>query len=543
MKCVWLIVCIAVTIPLFGQNVVINEVLYDPAGSDTGNEWIELYNSSTQSIHLQGWQLEKAGTSFASVYIFDAVQLNAGEFLLIGESNVPDADITTDLAFQNGGSATDGIRLVSADGQYTDTVLYDAPNSNQLPDDITNPGASYAPDVSSGHSLARIQDGVDTDLAVEDFFECENPTPKAANFYPVDLALGVLQITVDGSEFQLSTVIYNLSTQTVDNSTATLDLWDASALLFTLLLPAIPAQDSIVVTHTWPAVASGYEQFVAIVNYQYDNQLGNNTAQASVLQGEAQLRINEVYCKPLSEEGEWLELLNCGQCGYVVDNFVISDASGGEIALSGRLEPGQFMVIVQDSLGFTQQFSVPSTAQVYQAASWTQLNNTQETLTLQDAWGTLFETVVYDAADVADGLSLERINPHLASQPDNWATCVPQPTPGEENSVYVAVMPVEVSFSAQPNPFSPSRGEHTMLQISLPEQLSRVTIRIYDLKGRLRRKIVNQQVLSAETELLWDGRDESNKRLHCGVYVMHLDAVALDDEKVYSRTETVVIGK
>ena len=26
-------------------QVVINEVLYDPTGSDTGNEWIELYNS------------------------------------------------------------------------------------------------------------------------------------------------------------------------------------------------------------------------------------------------------------------------------------------------------------------------------------------------------------------------------------------------------------------------------------------------------------------------------------------------------------------
>jgi flagellar hook assembly protein FlgD len=82
-----------------------------------------------------------------------------------------------------------------------------------------------------------------------------------------------------------------------------------------------------------------------------------------------------------------------------------------------------------------------------------------------------------------------------------------------------------------------------MLQISLPEQLSRVTVRIYDLKGRVRRKIVNQQVLSAETELLWDGKDDAGKRLTCGVYVMHLDAVALDDEKVYSRTETVVIGK
>jgi hypothetical protein len=533
----------AASLSLFGQDVVINEVLYDPAGSDTGNEWIEIYNASSEAVNLQGWQLQKAGTSFGTVYMFDGLQLNAGEYVLIGESNVPDADITTELAFQNGGSATDGIRLVSSDGQYTDTVLYDTPNTNQLPDDITNPGASFAPDVNSGHSLARMHDGLDTNLAADDFFDCDNPTPGEANFYPVDLALGALEIAVDGSEFQLSTVIYNLSTQPVDNSAATLDLWHASTLLFTLLLPAIPPQDSIVFTHTWPVTSSGYFQFSALVNYQYDSILDNNSAMSSILLGEAQLRINEIYCRPLNDEGEWLELLNCGQCGYCVDNFTIRDASGGNITLCGTLGPGEYMVIVQDSIGFSQHFSPPESAKVYQAESWTQLNNTQEVLSLQDAWDTVFEVVEYDASDLTDGLSLERINPFLAPQPDNWTPCIPQPTPGEENSVYVAVMPVGVSFSAQPNPFSPSRGEHTMLQISLPEQLSRVTVRIYDLKGRVRRKIVNQQVLSAETELLWDGKDDAGKRLTCGVYVMHLDAVALDDEKVYSRTETVVIGK
>ncbi|RLC51126.1 MAG: hypothetical protein DRZ79_03270, partial [Candidatus Cloacimonadota bacterium] len=102
---------------LFSQNIVINEVFYDPAGSDGGYEWIELYNAGDEAINMFGWKIQKAGAEFESAYLFEllAPTIHPGEYLLIGEEFVPDADITTDLGFQNGGSSTDGIRLVSSD--------------------------------------------------------------------------------------------------------------------------------------------------------------------------------------------------------------------------------------------------------------------------------------------------------------------------------------------------------------------------------------------------------------------------------------------
>ncbi|MBN2368566.1 lamin tail domain-containing protein [Candidatus Woesearchaeota archaeon] len=38
----------------------ISEIMYDPEGSDTGREWIELYNAGNDSINLSGWRFREA---------------------------------------------------------------------------------------------------------------------------------------------------------------------------------------------------------------------------------------------------------------------------------------------------------------------------------------------------------------------------------------------------------------------------------------------------------------------------------------------------
>lgn len=164
------------------SSVVINEVLYDAAGSDTGQEWIELFNAGSTNVVIEEWRIERGGTNFTSVFTFPSgTALAPGAFLLVGESSVTNADFIATLVFQNGGDATDGIRLVSAHGTVIDALLYDTPNSNSLPDESGNPGTSFAPDVSEGQSLARIPDGSDTHASSTDFRGVGTPTPRQAN--------------------------------------------------------------------------------------------------------------------------------------------------------------------------------------------------------------------------------------------------------------------------------------------------------------------------------------------------------------------------
>lgn len=162
-------------------SLVINEVLYDPEGADTGYEWIELKNISENPIDLVGWSIQTAGTTFSTKVTLPTYVIEPHTLILIGEPQVAVAQMRLpSLAFQNGGAETDGIRIVDPFGTIIDTLLYDSPNTNHLPDDSSLPSDTFAPDVSSGNSLVRVGTE-DHDSSSLDFVDSNILTPGAEN--------------------------------------------------------------------------------------------------------------------------------------------------------------------------------------------------------------------------------------------------------------------------------------------------------------------------------------------------------------------------
>lgn len=171
-----------------GAAVVINELYYDPTGTDTDHEFIELYNNGTADVDLTGWQIQWGGTTYAyGVYTIPAgTIIHAHDYLLLGGIYTQtDFGVTPDLIysfnFQNGSSAgggpTDAVRIFAPDSTH-DTCLYDSPNTNNLEGDAGNPAliTELCPDVVSGHSLGRATLGVDNNLAT-DWLDQATPNP------------------------------------------------------------------------------------------------------------------------------------------------------------------------------------------------------------------------------------------------------------------------------------------------------------------------------------------------------------------------------
>ncbi len=79
-------------------------------------------------------------------------------------------------------------------------------------------------------------------------------------------------------------------------------------------------------------------------------------------------------------------------------------------------------------------------------------------------------------------------------------------------------IPVPTEFAVYPNypnPFNPE----TTIRFQLPEQ-QRVSIYIYDLKGKLIKKLLDNQSFSAgEHQILWNATDENNQQVASGVYL------------------------
>jgi hypothetical protein len=70
-----------------------------------------------------------------------------------------------------------------------------------------------------------------------------------------------------------------------------------------------------------------------------------------------------------------------------------------------------------------------------------------------------------------------------------------------------------------PNPFNPT----TVIQFDLAKQ-SHVSLRIYDVAGRLVRTLIEEIMPQARHRMTWDGADNHGARVATGVYFLRLSA-------------------
>ena len=107
-----------------GSGVVINEVLFNPLGNDTGSEWVELYNGGEVSENLNGWQLYPDGAGY---FNFPSdFKLDSKKYVVV-HLHVSGSDSSTDLynpstSKTNMGNTSGSVALFSGDPHSKDTV-------------------------------------------------------------------------------------------------------------------------------------------------------------------------------------------------------------------------------------------------------------------------------------------------------------------------------------------------------------------------------------------------------------------------------------
>jgi hypothetical protein len=69
-----------------------------------------------------------------------------------------------------------------------------------------------------------------------------------------------------------------------------------------------------------------------------------------------------------------------------------------------------------------------------------------------------------------------------------------------------------------PNPFNPA----TEIRYSVPDDGGELSLRIYDVRGRLIRSLVDGEGIPGERSVTWDGRDERGQAVASGVYFYRL---------------------
>ena len=113
----------------------------------------------------------------------------------------------------------------------------------------------------------------------------------------------------------------------------------------------------------------------------------------------------------------------------------------------------------------------------------------------------------------------------LSSPPDAFVVKLPRNEPVGVPDVVGGPRPI--LHQNRPNPFNPM----TTIRFDLPRNTF-VTLRIFDLSGRLVKTLVSGELKEAGPhEADWNGRDESGRKVAAGVYSFHLDAEGFTENK------------
>lgn len=168
-----LVVFIFVPKIVFGA-IVINEVLYDPDGTDTGLEYIILYNNDNLPINVTGYQLNAVSGDY---YTFPSFNMDAKSFITVhwrkeGVNNETDL-FTGTSGFDGNMGNTSGWVALFKNNEYTkDTIIdyieYGAGGktyeSKAVDAGIWTTG-DFISDVSEGKAIKLKSDGVDNNLS------------------------------------------------------------------------------------------------------------------------------------------------------------------------------------------------------------------------------------------------------------------------------------------------------------------------------------------------------------------------------------------
>lgn len=563
-----------VTAGLRRFSVVINEIMYAPPTGEP--EWVELFNSSSDTINLKSWKVSNRTTSSRYTIASSDVFLPSQQFAVVAKdtallfaahSSIPSivlqASSMPTFLFNNNG---DAVVIFDSRGAAMDSVRYTptwgGTNGRSLERDdallASNDSTNWG---SSGDSTGSSPGRTNSLTPVQFDLRAERISARVitAN-QSLEIRVSVLNVGRDAASNFAVSLFYDADGDSIPQQSELLERQSFGAVL--------QPRDSLIVDFVWSSPGYGRKLMILQIEYPQDLRRSNNIifGVIKISVPPQSLIINEIMYTPFSGQAEYVELYN--RSGRVIDisDWKISDmrdASGkaNEFVITRRLyfvQPEAYILVASDS-SIMQQFNLASDSSrgihlFIMNRSGLSLNNEGDDVVLSDLTGSIIDSLRYSPdwhnAQITDvtGRALERINPELPSTDRrNWSTSA-NPlggTPGKQNSIHTVSVPSSASLSFSPNPFSPDGDgfeDFTVISYEVPTSAALVRIRIYDARGRLVRTLANSDPSGARGSLIWDGMNDNRDRVRMGIYIVLLEALDSNGVTVHATKGVVVVA-
>lgn len=548
-------------------QVQLSEIMFDADGSDAHDEFVEIVNTSTLPVDLTGWQLSDGSGSDNLIAVDAETVLQPDQFGIIldgsyfensdtYEEMIPAASLILTIdnaAFGSGGfsnSNPETISLINAAGEVVSQYTYSLGNESGFSDEKIDLSGPNSPDNWQDSRVKLGTPGGPNSVSPVQFDLSISPTN--IKFFP--------ETPRQGELITISATVKNSGLSAVQAfQIVFFEDFDGDSLAETgeELAPGIEFNENLA-----PGDSAEFNldlrfdpgKHLIMVNILFgrDENFANNSAARQLLLAFPQrtLVINEIMYSPLSEQPEWIELLNLSSYDIDLRMWSISDADSTRKAGINEpriLSPGEYFVLAEDS-AFVNMFNPPPGSFAV-LKDFPPLNNDFDRVVLYDLTGLGIDHVDYRSDwGGATGVSLEKINPDLTSNDSsNWSSSVAFEggTPGRENSIFARILPADATLSVTPNPFSPDgdgRDDFTLISYDLPTATAVINVKIYDLHGRLIRFLANNQAAGSRNSIVWNGHDDDGQVARMGIYVVFLQALNAQSGILKTTRQTVVLA-
>lgn len=250
------------------------------------------------------------------------------------------------------------------------------------------------------------------------------------------------------------------------------------------------------------------------------------------------LVVNEILFDPLSGGPDFIEIYNKSDKTLDINGLIlVNTQKSDQDAVSQELimQPDSYYAFTNDKEFILDNYQVLDASRIIEMAI-PSFNNDAGNVSLRfdinnvittiDSFDYL-ESFHFPLLDDTEGVSLERIDPNTDSNiSDNWhsaSSIIGYATPGYRNSNYLNLDPISEFFTIEETTFSPNQdGDNDVLVVSynLDDPSYLATVKIYDAQGRKIRELLNNELLSTNGFVKWDGVNDEGILAKVGIYIV-----------------------
>ncbi len=551
---------------LLAQNrydVVIDEIMADPTPQLglPGNEWIELKNTSSSPLNLQGWRIGDSGGQSGPI----------PDFILAPDSFVIICTGSAVAAMSAFGNAISVTSFPSLDNNGE--LLYLKSPTDQVIHAVNYSASWYQNELKKdgGWTLEMI--------------DTQNPCTGSSNWQASNNTAGgtpgtinsVNGINNDQSAPQLkntyttnNTTIILVFDEPVDSlSAATVSNYSIDGgISFTSAEPLSPSFNQVQLQTNNPLAANNiYNIAVNNIADCKNNEIGSHNKAKVGLAVDATAGdevINEILFNPRSNANDFIEFYNKSNKIFDASRLYIATRnSSGVISSITSLSttpfyifPGDYIVVTEDAENLALNYLVKNAGAVLTLSSLPSFPDDKGIVLLLNQQGNIVDEVNYSddwhfkLIDNAEGVSLERIDPDSPSQnTGNWhsaASTAGYGTPGYKNSQFKNQQSIAATIEVLPKVFSPDNDgfdDIATIQYKITEPGYVANITIFDAAGRPVRNLVRNGTLSTNGYWNWDGLNDKGLKLQVGTYILFTEIFNLQGKKERFKNAVVLARK